>query len=133
MEQKQTYLIKVQAKELLPGISEKLEILLIDKDVYTKQFYRDIIKNGFEFVFIENSYNTNTFGVSFYGYIRNSFLRTIYPIGIITEDIATIEKMVKTDLPSLFKMDDVLEWKDGIKGFQKTILKELEYTISNNK
>ena len=129
MEQRQTYLITVHTEELLPGISEKLETLLIDKDAYTKQFYRDIIKNGFEFVFIENNCNT----ISFHSYIRNSFLGTIYPIGIITKDIATIEKMVKTDLPSLFKMDDALEWKDGIKGFQKTILKELEYAINNNK
>lgn len=53
MEQRQTYLITVNTEELLPGISERLETLLIDKDAYTKQFYRDIIKNGFEFVFIE--------------------------------------------------------------------------------
>ena len=127
MEKRQTYLITVHTEELLPGISERLETLLIDKDAYTKQFYRDIIKNGFEFVFIENNCNTNTLGISFHGYIR-----TIYPIGIIIKDIATIEKMVKTDLPSLFKMDDALKWKDGIKGFQKTILKEFEYAISNN-
>ena len=132
MEQRQTYLITANTEEILPGISERLETLLIDKDAYTKQFYRDIIKNGFEFVFIENNCNTNTLGISFHGYIRNSFLGTIYPIGIITKDIATIEKLVKTDLPSLFKMDDALEWKNGIKGFQKTILKEFEYAISNN-
>ena len=44
MEQRQTYLITVNTEELLPGISERLETLLIDKDAYTKQFYRDIIK-----------------------------------------------------------------------------------------
>ena len=45
--------------------------------------------------------------------------------------------MVIFEIPFLeqsipFKMDDALKWKDGIKGFQKTILKEFEYAISNN-